>query len=240
MASPARFMLVHGAFHGAWCWDGVANVLRQYGHQVMVPTLAGVGERADELSADTDLNVMIDDLTTEIVNSGWHDVVLVGHSFAGAVITGVADRIADRLARLVYLDAVWVEDGQAPIDVVPADVAANRYELSEAHDGGLSLPPLPPEAFGITDAANRALLLDKLTPHPMASFTSKISLKQPVTNGVPAHYVVCTAPVYTTLGACRRRAEDMGIPVTEIAGPHDVMLTHPAATAELLMSLSAT
>ena len=99
------FVLIHGAWHGGWCWKKVSPILREAGHETYSPTLTGLGERSHLLSRDIDLNCHIQDVVNVLEYKGLKDVVLVGHSYAGMVITGVADRCPERLAQLVYLDA---------------------------------------------------------------------------------------------------------------------------------------
>jgi len=137
------FVLVHGAWHGGWCWSRVADRLRGAGHQVFTPTQTGLGERKHLLSKDITLDIF----TRDIAN-----VILVGHSFGGLAISGVADAMPDRIRHLVYLDSLMVEGGKRPFDSLPPDVVAARLKAAEESSGGLSLPAPPPSAFGISDA----------------------------------------------------------------------------------------
>ena len=109
-----RYVLVHGAWHGGWCWERLREQLP--GARVYTPTLTGLGERADLLSPAVSLRNHIDDVVQVLEGEDLRDVVLVGHSYAGMVVTGVAARVPDRLARLVYLDAVVPKDGQSLFD----------------------------------------------------------------------------------------------------------------------------
>ena len=121
-----NFVLVHGAWHGGWCWRHVAERLREHGHQVFTPTLTGLGERAHLLDANTGLSSCIADIAGVIAAEELQDVVLVGHSFAGPVITGVADRMPERLKHLVYLDALVVQNGQSALSLFSAEVQQER------------------------------------------------------------------------------------------------------------------
>jgi pimeloyl-ACP methyl ester carboxylesterase len=112
------FVLVHGAGHGGWCWGRVAPLLRAAGHEVVTPTLTGLGERVHLLDGRVDLELHVTDIVNVLRYEDLHDVVLVGHSYGGTVITGAADRAPERVAKLVYLDAAFPGDGQSVADVV--------------------------------------------------------------------------------------------------------------------------
>src|SRR6266550_3724430 len=111
-ALVAVFVLVHGSFHGGWCWQRVVPVLRAAGHGVYTPTLTGLGERVHLASPDVGLSTHIEDIVNFILWENLHDIVLVGHSYGGMVVTGVADRIPGRIKHLVYVDALLAENGE--------------------------------------------------------------------------------------------------------------------------------
>lgn len=228
------FVLVHGAWHGGWCWVHVAERLRARGHLVTTPTLTGLGERAHLMSPDIDLALMTTDLLNHLHFEDLSGVVLVGHSFAGNAITGAADQAPGRIARLVYLDAIVPESGRAPFDALPPEVVSARLCLAEASSGGLSVPPPPAAAFGVTDPADAAWLEARLTPHPLRTFTSAQTFHAPPGNGLPAAYVLCNDPVYGPLEGSRARARALGWPITELAAGHDAMVTASGTLAELL------
>lgn len=232
-----NFVLVHGAWHGGWCWHEVAGILRAAGHRVTTPTQTGLGERSHLLSGSISLDLMTSDIVNHIVWEDLSDVVLVGHSFAGGVISGVADRIPDQLQKLIYLDAAWLENGQSVFGLLPDDIVAERERLAMDFDGGLSIPPPPAEAFGVFDKALGNALVKRLTPHPLSAFKSKLRLINRPTNGVPADYIVCTAPIYAPLAHARAAVRKAGLPIHDLAAPHDAMVTHPRETADLLARL---
>ncbi|MEM9731697.1 MAG: alpha/beta hydrolase [Myxococcota bacterium] len=228
----ARFVLVHGAWHGGWCWRHVQRELQAKGYEVDAPTLPGLAERASEMSRDLTLEAMVDDVVSYLADRALTDVVLVGHSFGGTVITGVADRARERLRRLVYLDAVVIESGERGFDTVPADAVAARRRSAEAFDGGISMPPPAPEVFGLGPEHRWAS--EQLTPHPMASYESPLRLAHPVGNGLPVSYVACTKPWYATSKLWRDRAVAHGWAITTLPTAHDAMVLAPEATAALL------
>jgi len=233
------FVLVHGGWHGGWCWRETAAHIRAQGHQVTTPTLTGLGERVHLMSRGTDLHTMIDDIINHLIWEDLFEVTLVGHSYAGCVLTGVADRVPERLRRLIYMDTLWLTDGQCATDLMPADTLSQRLQASADLNGGIALPVPPPEAFGIETEPERSMLLEKLTPHPLASCTSKLSIKHPPGNGLPMTYIACTAPAYPVMAESRRAAEAAGVAVKELAAPHDAMIARPAETADLLMRVAA-
>ena len=235
---PTTFVLVHGAWHGGWCWKRVADILRARGHVVTTPTQTGLGERSHLLSESITLSVFVDDIVNHLMWEDLTDVVLVGHSFGGAAITGAADAVPERIARLIYLDGVIMEDGETWFGLLPKELAKQRLQAANESSGGLSLPVAPVETFGVVDRADAEYLVSKLTPHPLATFTSELKLNGPVGSGLPASYVTCTDPLYEPTVVCRRRAEKAGWPIVELATGHDAMITAPLATADLLERLS--
>src|SRR3981189_2941505 len=160
------FVLVHGAWHGGWCWSRVADRLRAGGLQVFTPTQTGLGERKHLLSKDITLDTFTKDIANVIEAEELSNVVLVGHSFGGLSISGVADAMPARIRHLVYLDSLMVEGGKKPFDSLPPDVVAARLKAAEESSGGLSLPAPPPSAFGVSDAKDTEWVKRRLTPHP--------------------------------------------------------------------------
>ena len=152
----ANYVLVHGAWHGGWCWSRVAERLRAAGHRAFTPTCTGLGERAHLMSPDITLDTFTDDITGMIEAEELTEVILVGHSFGGLPVSGVAERMPSRLRHLVYLDALLVEPGQRPFDILAPDIVARRLKTAEDSSGGVSLPPQPPESFGVTDPGDIA------------------------------------------------------------------------------------
>lgn len=232
-----NIVLVHGAWHGGWCWREVAARLRAAGHALFTPTLTGLGERAHLLRADTGLLTHIDDICAVLAAEELGDVLLVGHSFAGLVITGVADRVPERLRRLVYLDALVVGSGASALSAFPADVQRERARTIDAEGLRMAIPS--PEKFGVFDPAQVAWLQRRLTPHPLKAYTDPLPLRHPPGNGLPRTYIAVTDPWYAPLAAIREdvRAQP-GWDWRELAAGHDAMLTSPDALADLLDGLA--
>ena len=233
------FVLVHGAWHGGWCWGRVHPLLEQSGHTVFTPTQTGLGERAHLLSREIDLTLFVEDIVRVIEMERLNEIVLVGHSFAGAAITGVADRIAGRLRQLVYLDALLVRTGETPMSRVPPEIAEQRRKASQDFDGGLSMPIPAPAAFGITRPEDVDWVAGRLTPHPRNTFETALTLNHPIANGVPATYIACADPWYAPLASSRERARGFGWPMREIATGHDAMVTAPGDLVRMLIEIAA-
>ncbi len=232
------YVLVHGAWHGGWCWRRVADRLRAAGQRVLAPTCTGLGERAHLLSPAVGLATFVEDVLGVLEAEELEDVVLVGHSFGGAPVTGVADRVPGRVRHLVYLDAVVLEDGRSALDLVPPELAAARVRAAEETSGGLTLPVPAPAAFGVTRPADVAWLERRLTPHPFRTYTDRLWLAGPAGGGLPRTYVACTSPAYAPLAAVRERVRrEAGWAWAELAAAHDAMVTAPAGLAELLLRI---
>ncbi|MGF3022799.1 alpha/beta fold hydrolase [Methylobacterium aquaticum] len=238
MAEGLTVVLVHGAWHGGWCWVRVADILRGQGHRVFTPTCTGLGERAHLLSDTITLDTFVRDVAGVIAAEELTEVVLVGHSFGGLAISGVAEAMPERLRHLVYLDALIVQPGRAPFDGLPPEVVAARRRAAAESSGGLSLPPPPAAAFGVLDPADAAWVERRLTPHPLSTYESPLPIQRPVGNGLPRTYVDCTTPSYATLDGVKdwvRREPGWGW--RDLATGHDAMVSAPGPLARLLVEL---
>jgi pimeloyl-ACP methyl ester carboxylesterase len=232
----ATYVLVHGAWHGGWCWKTVAQLLRAQGHRVFTPTLSGLGERAHLLSKAINLGVFIQDVVNVLEYEDLSDVVLVGHSFGGLAITGAADRVPLRIRQLVYLDAVVLEHGQTAFSRLAPEIVAQRIAQSNESEGGLSIPVPPASAFGVFEPAQVALLERNCTPHPVKTFNDLMTLNGPVGGAIPKVYIQCIDPVYEPLQASRDFVRAQGNWIwDEIETGHDAMISAPEALAAKLL-----
>jgi pimeloyl-ACP methyl ester carboxylesterase len=238
------YVLVHGAWHGGWCWRPVADALRAEGHRVFTPTQTGLGERRHLLSRDITLDVFVDDIANLMEAEELHDAILVGHSFGGIAISGVADRMPEAVRHLVFLDSQILEPGQSAFGAMPADIVAARRKLAAEQGGGVAIPPPSPEAlsvvFGIPgDSPEVAWVSRRVTPHPLGTYESPLRLKNPVGNGRPCTYIACTAPLYGPLEGARQWAKrQSGWRWQEIATGHDAMVTAPAELTRMLLTVA--
>src|SRR5689334_19234230 len=139
----ATIVVAHGAWSGGWSWKKMRPLLRERGHEVFTPTYTGLGERAHLAHQGIDLETHIADVLAMLQYEGLRDIVLLGHSYGGMVATGVADRAADRISRLVYLDAFVPRDGEALMDLVSPEARASRRAAMEAGGEGWLIPPNP-------------------------------------------------------------------------------------------------
>lgn len=232
-----NFVLVHGAWHGGWCWQRVSERLVAAGHRVFAPTLTGLGERRHLLNRDVSLAMMFQDVIGVIETEKLNEVILVGHSFGGTIIAGVADRIPERIAQLVFLDGSIAESGQSLFSgVMPPEVAASRRAAALAHDGGISLPPPKAAALGISDPADAAWVERQMTPHPFATFSETVHWNGPVGRGRPTTYIDCTQPPYAPLAALKTRLRSRADwTFAELPTGHDAMISAPEELTAILL-----
>lgn len=235
------YVLAHGSWHGGWCWKPVAQRLRAAGHRVFCPSQTGMGDRAHLLSASITIDTFVEDLVQVIETEELSDVILVGHSFGGVPITGVADRIPERIGHLVYFDAVVLESGCHSFSKYPKEDADARIAAAGRATGGLAVPvpdPLPP-VWGIAEGSpEHAWLLRRLTPHPLGTYATPLVLRHPIGNGLPRTYIHCTEPSLSLLKASRELVKSLpGWNWVDIAAPHEAHITHPALLADLLLNL---
>jgi pimeloyl-ACP methyl ester carboxylesterase len=240
MPHPPPIVLVHGAWAGAWCWRRVLAPLRAAGHEVHAVTLTGVGERAHLLSPAITLATHVADVSGLIAAEELHDVVLVGHSYGGLVITGAADRLQrdapGTLRQLVYVDAVVPLPGESWSSRHDAATVAARVAAAQAA-GGVGIPPPDPAAFGLV-GADRDWVLRRQTPQPLAVYTEPLAFDAERVAALPRSFVDCTAPALPTIAAMRQRVrEQPGWRVVELATGHDAMVSAPDALVRVLVDL---
>lgn len=229
------YVLVHGAYHGGWCWRDVAALLRAQGHMVFTPTLTGLGERAHLRAINPDLYTHIEDIVQVIANEELRDVILVGHSYAGSVITGVADRIPNAIAHLVYLDAFILQPDATMLDPAPVEALGNYRAMLFENGGSGAIPAPPIEFFAVSDPEQAAWVSRRLTPHPVNTFFSKMKLQNPIGNNLPVTYIACTNPYFRQTEASRNFAKTRSDwKYLEIATSHDAMISAPEKMMGLL------
>jgi pimeloyl-ACP methyl ester carboxylesterase len=245
LSRPRDFVLVHGAWHGGWCWRYVRERLIAAGHRVFTPTLTGLGERSHLLTTEIGLQTHIEDVVQLIQCEELEQLVLCGHSYGGMVITGVADRLRERIAHVVYLDAAVPFDGQSMLTEGPqrdaAAQAAAEAQLASLLDENGYLPVFPPEGLGVlpSDPDNYAWLQRRLTPHPFKTWQDTIDLRNGGSEGLPRTYVLCTDPMLPSTSFAWHASRAQQLPdwrYTEIATGHDAMVTAPDETTAVLLS----
>lgn len=240
MPEGSRFVLVHGSFHGGWCWDRVADRLRRVGAEVHAPTLTGLAERAPELSLAVGLDTHVGDVVGLLEHEDLENVVLVGHSYGGMVITGAADAVPGRIAVLVYLDATIPEHGRSQYELRRRPAPTRVVDV-----GGVPCLPVPdsPFPFGVSDPDDRAWLTKRLTPHPLRTKLDPLVLRRGRLPPVPGVYVRCTIgwdgqPRGPEPPDRWRPAVARHLAYRELHAVHDAMVTAPDAVAALLGELA--
>jgi pimeloyl-ACP methyl ester carboxylesterase len=236
----ATYVLVHGGGHGGWCYQRVARFLRAAGHDVYTPTLTGLGERSHLVGPHVGLDLHIRDVVAVLEFEDLRDVILVGHSYGGMVITGVADRAADRVGRLVYLDAANPVNGQSLVDVAGPVINAVR-PMGEVVDGvELVLLPEPGAGllYGVTDADDLAWMAERLTGHPWQCFEQPLELTdEQALRAIPQFHIICTSTLETRDPELMAAARAAGR-LWDIDTGHDLMITEPQATADALLEVA--
>lgn len=233
------YVLVHGGGHGGWCYQRIAPLLRKEGHEVYTPTLTGLGERRHLLSANVDLEMHIADVVGVLTFEDCREVILVGHSYGGMVITGVADRAPERIKELVYLDAAHPRNGESLADVAAQIMATCKGWVREIDGVELVTWPetLRPEFFGVTDPTDIAWMGPKLHHHPWKCYTQKLRLKnEDALRRLSRTDINCTIRV---AGFDERRKAELlkADRAWEIDTGHDIMITEPEKLAQMLLRL---
>jgi pimeloyl-ACP methyl ester carboxylesterase len=227
----ATFVLVHGSWHGGWCWQKVARLLRQSDHEVYTPTLTGLGERSHLATPQTGLELHIQDILQVIEYEDLHNVVLVGHSYAGLVITRVAECIPQLLARLIYLDAFIPHDGQNAFDLMPPGSEEQFVQLAASQGDGWLVPAMSPATMGIPNPADIAWTQSRLTPMPLLTHQQRIRMISSQAQQLPRTYILCTQ--FGT-HAFAQEAQNLGWDYFQLETGHDAMITMPNEVAQTL------
>ncbi|MBW8785749.1 MAG: alpha/beta hydrolase [Novosphingobium sp.] len=237
----ATFVLVHGGGHGGWCYAKVARRLREAGHLVYCPTLSGLADRAHLVGPEIDLNTHIEDVARLIFFEDLTDVILAGHSYGGMVITGVGDRVPERIAHLVFLDAALPRNSETLFEIAASQIGPARTPDRTINDVEMAQWPdvYTPEVFGVSDPEDIVWMAERLTPHPWKCYVTPLELtNEAAMLAIPRTIINCTP----TLGV---RPKDKlqrvfeAERVWEIDTGHDLMVTEPEKTAEMLLRVAA-
>ncbi|MFI6339051.1 alpha/beta fold hydrolase [Streptomyces sp. NPDC050535] len=241
MANPTTYVLVHGAWHDGQSWNRVAPLLSAHGHRVFAPSLTGHGDKAHLLSPEVGLGTHVDDIVGLILDHDLSGIVLVGHSYAGMVISSVANQVPERISSLVYIDAMVPTHGENAIDVMPLtqvliDAAAESAEPWR-------IPPLPElpsplGLFGVIDPDDIDWLKTTLADESVLCFQQPVQLDNPAQASIPRSHILC---VGSKLDGVTRRpipgTQPNGEPsrVHELECGHDCMITKPVELSDLLL-----
>ena len=233
----STFVLVHGGWHGSWCWKRVRRALQARGHEVFTPTLTGLADRVHLLSPQVDLETHINDVTNLIRWEELTDVVLCGHSYAGCVISGVADRVSDRIGALVYLDAFVLANDQSLHDAIPAEVRNADIEEARQVGEGWKVPPIPAEVLNV-NAKDREWVNRQCTMQPLATLQQPIRLTGALNRIENVTYILANGWASSLFAPFYEQAKAKGWKTLSMPCGHDVMLDQPEELAEELMVLS--
>jgi pimeloyl-ACP methyl ester carboxylesterase len=241
----ANFVLVHGAWHGAWCWRRVVAALQAQGHRAHAVTLTGGGERVHLMSPLITLETHIADVANAIEAEEMEQVVLAVHSYAGMIGTAIADRMPGRLRHLVYVDAVVPRPGESWSSTHASATREARLAAAQASPD-YSFPAPDPAVFGLA-AEDHAWVQRRQTPHPGHTYQAPLQFDPQRVAGIPRTFVDCVQPRLATIDSIRPRVRDPrfwdgawvgggGMRIVELPTGHDPMVSMPVELAQLLAS----
>lgn len=236
----STFVLIHGAWHGGWCWKRVRNVLRSQGHDVYSPSLTGSGERVHLLSPEIGMDTYVQDIVNLIEYEELDDVVLAGHSAAGAAVSKAAESVHERLKALVYVDSVILPNGKCMFDVFPPKWAEGMRASARDHGEGYYMPPEQEMMFSFfaSDCSDqdKQWVLRMATAQPMKPYEDKVDLKRFYQMEIPKTYIRCTQ---SQAGLPAETAAKFGMQYVEIDAGHDPMISRPDEFAAILSKIGA-
>jgi len=244
MNRPRNFVLVHGAWHGGWCWSRVRDQLQDRGHRVFTPTLTGLADRSHLLSIDITLDTHIADVANVIDLEDLNDVILVGHSYGGWVISGAAERVLPRLASLVYVDAAFPDDGQSLVTDFGGAAFEERVRAIQGA-GGIGMSGPSAAVMGIADPDDQMWVDSKTTEHPIGTYLTTIELTGGRERVARKTFVLATGYEggnigrETFRGTHDRLAQSSGWTVRQIKSSHDIMVDAPHELVEILLEEAA-
>ncbi len=230
----STFVLVHGAFQGGWVWQRVAGILRDRNHAVHTPTLTGTGERMHLLDRNVGLSTYVQDVVNVIYFESLSNVVLVGHSYAGMIITAVADKLHHKVSDLVYLDAVVPVAGKSFLDLTGPEF----QPFFQRHVAGWQVRPWPLEMFGIRCEEDKRWFSSKLVQFPVRAFQSPYP-KSDQNGTVSRTYIHCTEHKNLLIKNIAARCRQDGWNYYEMQTGHSPMITMPDAVADILAGIAS-
>jgi pimeloyl-ACP methyl ester carboxylesterase len=239
-------VLIHGAWHGGWCWWKVEPVLRQSGARIFAPSLTGMGERSHLARyldpAVINLDLHIEDVGRLLESEGLEEVVLVGHAYAGMVITGVAEAHPQRLAHLVYINGVVPRDGEAMVDQLNAvrgpEFTARVRRAIENQEDFLPPPDTAEEIrqrWAISDPEDQSWMLPRLCPQSVASFAQPVRLGRAESQRIPRSFILSSESGFEPVAEQARKS---GWGLHQLDTGHDPMITRPREVAEILLKIA--
>lgn len=232
----STFVLISGAWHGGWCYQQLALELRNLAHQVYTPTYAGVGDLKELINGSINLSTHIKQVVNLIEFEDLSDVILVGHSYGGFVITGVADVLFERISALVYIDAFVPKDGKSQFDLMPTEYCQKFLDLTTE---GFAVSPLPAESFNFLKDKDCELVKNKLTPHPLGSFLEKISLTSKHEKITNLNYIISENWGKTHFGELYKQLTNTtNWKTTTFLCGHEIMIDLPKELSKFLTTIN--
>jgi pimeloyl-ACP methyl ester carboxylesterase len=228
----ATIVLIHGGWHGGWCWNRVTPILRSNGHRVLTPTLTGLGERAHLAGPDVGMAVHVTDILNVLEYEDLSNVVLVAHSYGGAVATAVAERVPEKIAQLIFVDAFIPRDGQAIVDLVGP--GGDRIRAIP----GAKIPPFEVERFGVTREQDQKWVSARLVAQPKQTFLDPVQVGNPAAAKLPRAFIYCNQPAMGMFDQFAARAKAESWVYRELAAGHDAMITAPEELARMVLELA--
>ncbi|HXQ26607.1 MAG TPA: alpha/beta fold hydrolase [Candidatus Acidoferrales bacterium] len=234
----AIYVLVHGAWHGSWCWKRVRTALQAAGHEVFTPTLTGIGERSHLISPGVNLSTHIADVVNLFRWEELSNVILCGHSYGGFVISGAADSMPERIHALVYLDAFVPENGECLFDLVPQEQADDTRRQAQTTGEGWKVAPISAEIFNV-NPRDRAWMNAQCTPQPLACFEERVKLTGGLDRIRDVTHILATGfREGSPFPACHERAKARRWKLRTMASGHDVMLDAPDELTAFLLEFA--
>jgi pimeloyl-ACP methyl ester carboxylesterase len=230
------FVLVHGAWHGGWCWRRVSDMLQEKGHKVLAPTLTGLGERSHLMSKDIVLDTHIADIVNVIQWEDLADICLVAHSYGGWPVSGAIEQVLDRISSVIYLDAFVPEDGQRGFDF--ASEFSRKAMMEAMAKGAAASGPPKAEIFQVNEK-DRAWVDSKLTPQPLGVALHPIKLtgaREKVAKKIYIRAPAYPQPAFDKYYAAKKA--DPSWRTYEVDGGHDVMIDRPQRLVEIMLEVS--
>ena len=229
------FVLVHGAWHGGWCWKKVKILLETQGYPVYTPTLTGLGERSHLLNEEIGLDTHIQDIVSVLEYEDLNNVVLVGHSYGGMVITGVAGKSAERISHLVYLDAFLPENGKALKDYLPGNNSGNN-QPQEKRDW--KVPPRSTAIeFGVKEKEDIDWTEKRLEPQSAKTFVQAVTIENPISDSIKKVYIQLTEDSPWFVEASEKAQTNGFESIKYFGGGHDAMISQPVEIAKIFISI---
>jgi pimeloyl-ACP methyl ester carboxylesterase len=234
-------MLVHGAWQSAGTWDRLVPLLEKHGHKVVTPMLSGLGEDQKRLSPDITLRQHVEDICSELAKAADDKVILVGHSYAGMIVSGAVETNPARVRRLVFLDAFIPEDRQSVLDLLPPETGSYFRDIARQHGEGWRLPGGEGQLdlWGLKAGEARDFVRARLCDFSLRCFDEPLSLPHNRKASMPATFVTCVAEEYPArpfFAPFAAKARASGWDVKELNTGHDCHVERPSEVANILLS----